>query len=293
MELAVIILLWLIFWSLGSILIIRYAKMETLSFSEIFRKSYCPKCKKPLSRKEQIPLLSFCIQKWKCRQCKKTISRLYLFLEIWTVVLFVLLYGFLHKQGRDVLGFWLLTGWSLFLMSLYDILYYEIHIPLLVFSSILLLIAFMVGIFDRYALWWGLWLFLLFLFIYVISYFYVKVKYKVNAEWLWLGDVIMSPYLGTLLFTGVSNYNAEYLFFYILFFLILTGIIGILFFIIQNKVLKKKADFLDNDEMEDNTLPLIPAMILSTVIMLVFQTSLYDWAIYLFDGFLERIFPNL
>jgi hypothetical protein len=103
----------------------------------------------------------------------------------------------------------------------------------------------------------------------------------------------MSPYLGTLLFTGVLNYNAEYLSFYILFFLILTGIIGILFFIIQNKVFKKKADFLDNDEMEDNTLPLIPAMILSTVIMLVFQNPLYDWVIHFFDGFLERIFPNL
>jgi hypothetical protein len=53
--------------------------------------------------------------------------------------------------------------------------------------------------------------------------------------------------------------------------LILTGAIGIIFFIIQNKVLKKKASFLNNNQMEENTLPLIPAMILATAIMLIFQ----------------------
>ena len=284
LESIFVVLLWLLFWSLGVNIITFYKENDEFSFSQIVKKIFYRNNghKKYI---KYIPILNL------FQKDKKT--WLYWFLEIWIALLFLGLYYALKDQGIAVLGFWMLTSWSLVLMSLYDILYYEIHLPLIIFSSVLLLIALGVWMFDWYALWWWLWLFLLFLFIYIISYFYVKYRYKVDQEWLWMGDLIISPYIWTLLFVWVSSHNSEYLYFYVLFFLILTGAIGIIFFIIQNRVLKKKASFLNNNQMEENTLPLIPAMILATAIMLIFQDWLFESVMNIFDRFVERIFPAI
>ncbi len=284
LESIFVVLLWLLFWSLGVNIITFYKENDEFSFSQIVKKIFHRNNghKKFI---KYIPILNL------FQKDKKT--WLYWFLEIWIALLFLGLYYALKDQGIAVLGFWMLTSWSLVLMSLYDILYYEIHLPLIIFSSVLLLIALGVWMFDWYALWWWLWLFLLFLFIYIISYFYVKYRYKVDQEWLWMGYLIMSPYIWTLLFVWVSSHNSEYLYFYVLFFLILTGAIGIIFFIIQNKVLKKKASFLNNNQMEENTLPLIPAMILATAIMLIFQDWLFELVMNIFDRFVGWLFPAI
>ena len=210
LESIFVVLLWLLFWSLGVNIITFYKENDEFSFSQIVKKIFHRNNghKKYI---KYIPILNL------FQKDKKT--WLYWFLEIWMALLFLGLYYALKDQGITVLGFWMLTSWSLVLMSLYDILYYEIHLPLIIFSSILLLIALGTWMFDWYALWWWLWLFLLFLFIYIISYFYVKYRYKVDQEWLWMGDLIISPYIWTLLFVWVSSHNSEYLYFYVLFFL--------------------------------------------------------------------------
>lgn len=60
-----------------------------LNQSIILPRSSCPKCKHTLTPIELIPVLSFLIQRGKCRQCQVRISPLYPVMELLTGVLFV------------------------------------------------------------------------------------------------------------------------------------------------------------------------------------------------------------
>ena len=53
-------------------------------------RSFCPKCKNKLTWKENIPLLSYLIQKGKCINCKSYISFRYPLIELITATLFVI-----------------------------------------------------------------------------------------------------------------------------------------------------------------------------------------------------------
>ena len=54
--------------------------------------SFCPKCKHQLRWFELIPLLSFVIQKGRCRECKQKIPKFYFIIELTTGILFALSY---------------------------------------------------------------------------------------------------------------------------------------------------------------------------------------------------------
>ena len=54
--------------------------------------SSCPKCKKLIAWYDNIPVLSWLFLAGKCRNCKKSISFLYPFIEIFTTVILLLLY---------------------------------------------------------------------------------------------------------------------------------------------------------------------------------------------------------
>ena len=53
-------------------------------------RSFCPKCKKKLTWRENIPLISWIVQKGKCLSCNKKISIRYPFVELFTGCLFVI-----------------------------------------------------------------------------------------------------------------------------------------------------------------------------------------------------------
>jgi prepilin signal peptidase PulO-like enzyme (type II secretory pathway) len=56
-------------------------------------RSYCPHCKHSLSWPDLIPVLSFLILERKCRYCKKPISWQYPLVEIFTGIIFVLIFA--------------------------------------------------------------------------------------------------------------------------------------------------------------------------------------------------------
>ncbi len=60
------------------------------NFSIIKPRSFCPKCKNKLSWKENIPLLSYLIQKGKCINCNSFISSRYPLIELITGTLFLI-----------------------------------------------------------------------------------------------------------------------------------------------------------------------------------------------------------
>lgn len=86
---AVIMLFGLIIGSFLNVVIYRLPQKEHFLIS----RSHCPKCSKILSWKELIPLISFLIQKGKCRSCRQPIRWQYPLVEFTTAILFVLLFA--------------------------------------------------------------------------------------------------------------------------------------------------------------------------------------------------------
>ena len=62
-----------------------------LNLSIVKPRSFCPKCKNRISWQENIPLISWLIQKGKCRNCKKNISFSYPIIELFSGLFFVIL----------------------------------------------------------------------------------------------------------------------------------------------------------------------------------------------------------
>ena len=102
----------------------------------------------------------------------------------------------------------------------------------------------------------------------------MKAKYHNDEEGIGMGDVLIAPYLGTLLFAGIGN-RGDVLqgVGLILIFFVLSGSIGIFRFILQNKIFRKKADFLSS-KMTEQSVPFLPAMILAVEFILLFQNAL-------------------
>ena len=73
---------------IGSFLNVVIYRLQ-VDLSIIKPRSFCPKCKTNLSFKENIPLISYLIQRGKCSHCNKSISIRYPLVELFTGILFV------------------------------------------------------------------------------------------------------------------------------------------------------------------------------------------------------------
>ena len=60
------------------------------NFSIIKPRSFCPNCKNKLSLRENIPLISYFIQKGKCLNCNASISFRYPIIEFLTGIIFII-----------------------------------------------------------------------------------------------------------------------------------------------------------------------------------------------------------
>ena len=87
------------------------------NFSIIKPRSFCPKCKNKLTWKENIPLLSYLIQKGKCINCNSSISFKYPLIELITGILFLIFansnpsfYGINSNQLFIIFSSWLLLS---------------------------------------------------------------------------------------------------------------------------------------------------------------------------------------
>ncbi len=83
-----ILLIGLIFGSFANVCIHRLP----LDLDIIQGRSHCPKCKKKIIWYDNIPLLSSIILSFKCRTCKKKISKQYLIVETLTGLAFIFFY---------------------------------------------------------------------------------------------------------------------------------------------------------------------------------------------------------
>ncbi len=63
-------------------------------------RSFCPQCKHQLAWKDNIPLLSFCLLRGRCRSCHSPISWQYPLVELGTGLLFLIAYGQMGKWAN-------------------------------------------------------------------------------------------------------------------------------------------------------------------------------------------------
>ena len=283
----------LVFWSFGSVIFYRlwdWPTKETWKWFLIWR-SECPKCHHQLKVRNLIPIFSRLFQWWKCEYCKKSISWLYPFLEITSVIIFLSVFFILSKYwilGHDI---WLLEGyiymifitisaWLLRLIFLYDTKTYELHIIATVFLAIITLFFTLFFWTNRLDILLWMWIFaLIFLWIYYLSKIYVRERYKKNAEGFWLWDVIIASILGAwLVFFLQPSWVFEWCYLVCLF-IILSSIVGLLYYLVEILVryfIVKKRKKSKKPYWFQSSIPFLPSMIIWFILEIILRESIIE-----------------
>ncbi len=215
-------------------------------------RSFCPNCKKSITWKDNIPIISFLFLNGKCRRCKKKISFQYLIIEVITIIYFLVVY-YLYGISTTTLLF-LILGLSFIIIFFIDLKYYIIP-NVLTFS--LMVIGFVKSfdpnlnsIFPNFinSLIGGIFGYLI---IWSIIYFYKQVR---NKEGMGLGDAKLLSAIG-FWFGWIS----------IPFVIFLSSIIALLSVI---PGLMKKSKKLSSQ------IPFGPYIIIGTLIYLIFESNI-------------------
>ena len=292
-----IIFFGLVFGSFGSVIFYRlweWPTKETWKWFLVWR-SECPKCHHQLKARNLVPIFSRLFQWWKCEYCKAPISWFYPFLEITTVLIFLAIFFILSKygipghniglfEGYIYTIFIIISAWLLWIIFLYDIKTYELHITATVFLAIITLFFTLFFWTNRLQILLWIWIFaMIFLFIYYWSKLYVKEKYKKDAEWFWLWDVIIAPILWAwLVFFLQPNWVFERCYLVCLF-IILSSVVGLLYFwiellikhfITKNRKKSKKPYWLKN------SIPFLPSMIIWFILEIILREPIIEHLVF-------------
>lgn len=123
----------LIMGSFYNVCAYRLPKKESLMFPS----SHCPKCNHFLKWYELIPVLSYIIQRGKCRNCKEKISPFYMIFELFTGILFLLSYLVFGITIKTAIAITFVSIIDIIIIS--DILYTIINDGVLIVGGIFLL----------------------------------------------------------------------------------------------------------------------------------------------------------
>ena len=215
-------------------------------------RSFCPKCKKLITWKDNIPIISFLLLNGKCRNCKKKISTQYLIIELITIIYFLVIY-YLFSISITTLLF-IILGLFFIIIFFIDLKHYIIP-NILTFS--LMVIGFVKSfapnlnpIFPSFinSLIGGIFGYLI---IWSIIYFYKQLR---NKEGMGLGDAKLISAIG-FWFGWIS----------IPFVIFLSSIIALLFVI--PSLLKKSKKL-------SSQIPFGPYIIIGTLIYLIFESNI-------------------
>jgi len=230
-------------------------------------RSHCPKCGKILSWYELVPVLSFFIQKGRCRGCKDKISWQYPIVEISTTIVFTLVayyimgigdYALTTQVGVQMLFLWVVAS-ALIVIFVYDLRHYLIPDRIL-FPLILLVLGFRIwDLFVPWNLFFGISesfagaLYSAF----IASFLFFLLHFFSKGKALGFGDVKLAFFMG--LFLGPQKVVlAVFLGF------VLGGIVGIGLIMLKKKQLKSQV-------------PFGPFLILGTYIALFWGEEIINW----------------
>ena len=285
----------LVFGSFGSVIFYRlweWPTKETWKWFLVWR-SECPKCHHQLKIRNLVPIFSWLFQWWKCEYCKTPISWFYPFLEITTVIIFLSVFFILSKHWIPGHEIWLFEGyiymffisisaWLLWIIFLYDIKTYELHITATFFLAVITLFFTLFFWTNRLAILLWICVFtLIFLLIYYLSKIYVKQKYKKNVEWFWLWDVIIAPILWAWLVFFLQPTWIFARWYLVCLFIILSSLTWLLYYLVEqlikfllNKKKSKKPYWLKN------SIPFLPSMIIWFLLEILLRNFI-TWMFYI------------
>jgi prepilin signal peptidase PulO-like enzyme (type II secretory pathway) len=197
--LSIFFLFGLIIGSFLNVIVYRIHTAET-----ILGRSHCQKCRKTIRWYDNIPLLSFILLKFKCRECGEKISWQYPLVELLTGLVFALVAG--RYFGLEDFSTWPVTGMMLFLSGalvvifVYDLLYMEIP-SLVLWPAVVLALGlnfFLDWSQESFAIWEGMSISgllaatLSFVFFFSLSFFS-------REKWMGMGDAYLVILLGLIL----------------------------------------------------------------------------------------------
>jgi len=234
--------------------------------SFLLGRSSCPKCRHALGIRDLIPLLSFLIQRGKCRYCGKNISWQYPLVELITGILFVLVFLKYFSPNLIIQN----KNWNLeivyffrdlffvsilIIIFIYDLKYYlipdKIIIPTLIF---ILLFNLILILFGGEATKSFLNLFLAGL---IGSGFFLIQFLISKGRWIGGGDIRLGLMIGLML--GWPSIITTLVIAYIL-----GAIIGIILIILGLKKMK-------------SMVPFGPFLSLATLITLLYGEKILEW----------------
>ena len=221
-------------------------------------RSFCPNCKKLITWKDNIPIISFLFLNGKCRNCKKKISSQYLLIELITIVHFLVIYYLFGITITTLL--FLILGLSFIIIFFIDLKHYIIPniltFPLMIIGFIKsfdpnlnpifpnFINSLIGGIFGYFVIW-------------SIIYFYKQVRKK---EGMGLGDAKLLSAI-CFWFGWIS----------IPFVIFLSSIIALLF-VIPSLIKKSKK--------LSSQIPFGPYIIIGTLIYLIFESNIQSIIFY-------------
>ena len=221
--------------------------------SLIKARSHCPYCKKPLSWFELIPLMSFILQKGRCRHCKKTISLQYPLVELAAGLLFVLIFNF-SAQGEisplwggqflNILTtiFWLFVISCLIIIFVYDLRHYIIPDQVIypaIIVAILYRLQFSIFNFSAYggpAAGWHSLIFYNLLSAVIAGGFFLLIILISKGKWMGAGDAKLAVFMGLIL-----GWPKIFLALFLAF--LIGAFVSVILMILKKKTLKSEIPF--------------------------------------------------
>jgi len=182
------ILIFILGLSVGSFLNVVICRLKTKE-TIIFNRSYCPKCRVILKWYDLIPVLSFLLQRRRCRYCKKKISWQYPVVEISTGLLFCLIFN-LQFTIFNLIYYFIIISF-LIIIFVYDLKHYIIP-NRIVYPGIIISLLYLLFIaYDS--------LFLYLLSAFIASGFFLALVLVSKGKWMGLGDVKLAFLMGLIL----------------------------------------------------------------------------------------------
>lgn len=125
-------ILGLFFGSFGSVLMSRLGeKVDKATIASVlWGRSQCPQCHTPLRARHLVPLMSFLYQRGQCAHCGKKIPYLYPILELASGLIFALSYWVFQDMSWGTIIYWTSINRLFLLLIIYDLIKYELHVPL-------------------------------------------------------------------------------------------------------------------------------------------------------------------
>ena len=291
LSIVVFALLWTLFGSLWSVLLVRLGeKQDKETLKSILRwRSVCPLCHTTLQPKHLIPLFSFLWQRGKCAACGQKISRLYPVLEMGSALVFVLTFLWFQYMGGGIIAFRCAVNWLLFLLMVYDVIKYELHVPLWIVLLIVAGLPQLVGYQGNYlqafrsVLVFVVW----FLVIFLGAKGYIYLRYHTPGEGLGEGDIYLAWAIGLLMPFVFSYHHLAYDFTHLIslfvLFVFLSSAIGIVLWLILWCIKRSIPSIWTDSDLtlfaDKILIPFLPAMIISFWLLLLYApTFLYFFA---------------